>query len=443
MPFELLKYLQPTQYFQLKFKSGEYIFPKSEFLPKTILSQIESDRQYKSDLSIAYDLSWQAIQKGYVGNAPRYNHFDPLPIPDNYRFLRKNFNKTWVFYVLILRLFSFKNPFKELGAYLNTRNVNRINYVKSALSYDAFGSFESGLLKRMPLVSVIIPTLNRYDYLKDVLRDLEQQTYTNFEVIIVDQTTLFQEDFYEGWHLNLCFWHQKDKALWRARNTAIASAKGDYILLYDDDSLIDPDWISAHLRVLDFFKADISSGISLSVKGAKTPENYSIFRVSDQIDTGNVLIKKTVFKKIGLFDEQFEKQRMGDGEFGLRAYLYGFLNISNPYANRIHLKAGTGGLRQMGSWDAFRPTKFFAPRPIPSVLYLYRRYFGKAAARLALLRTIPLSIFPYQFKKRKLLLILGVFVTLLLTPLVLCQVLLSWRLSGKKIKQGPLIETLE
>ena len=44
----------------------------------------------------------------------------------------------------------------------------------------------------------------------------------------------------------------------------------------------------------------------------------------------NVLIKKVVFDKCGLFDRQFEKQRMGDGEFGTRIYLSGFKNISNP-----------------------------------------------------------------------------------------------------------------
>src|SRR3546814_19276689 len=74
-----------------------------------------------------------------------------------------------------------------------------------------------------------------------------------------------------------------------------------------------------------------------------------------------------------LFDRQFEKQRMGDGEFGLRAYLSGCIGISNPNAKRIHLKVGNGGLRQIGSWDGFRPTKLFATRPIPRLLYLPRR----------------------------------------------------------------------
>src|SRR5690606_21009223 len=116
-----------------------------------------------------------------------------------------------------------------------------------------------------PKISVIIPTLNRYKYLKDVMLDLEKQTYKNFEVIVVDQTEPFQEEFYKNWNLNLIYWHQKEKALWKARNEAIEKATGEYILLYDDDSLIDADWIYEHLKCLDFFKADISSGVSLSV----------------------------------------------------------------------------------------------------------------------------------------------------------------------------------
>ena len=62
---------------------------------------------------------------------------------------------------------------------------------------------------------------------------------------------------------------------------------------------------------------------------------------------------------------------------------------------------------------------------------------------MALLRTVPLSILPYQFKKNKLFLILGAGITILIMPFVLVQVWRAWRLSGEKIKQGPLIDTLK
>ena len=121
----------------------------------------------------------------------------------------------------------------------------------------------------------------------------------------------------------------------------------------------------------------------------------------------------------------------------------GFLNISNPYAERLHLKVGSGGLRQMGSWDGFRPKKLFDPRPIPSVIYLYRKYYGNYRTRLSLLKTIPPSIMPYRFKKNKNMLLLGIIISVLLTPFILLQVNISWRKASKKLTQGPLIGELK
>ena len=64
--------------------------------------------------------------------------------------------------------------------------------------------------------------------------------------------------------------------------------------------------------------------------GAKIPEDYAYFKWSAQLDTGTVLFSKQMMNDTGMFDRQFEKQRMGDGEFGLRSYLCGKTNISNP-----------------------------------------------------------------------------------------------------------------
>ena len=143
-----------------------------------------------------------------------------------------------------------------------------------------------------------------------------------------------------------------------------------------------------------------------------------------------------------LFDRQFEKQRMGDGEFGLRAYLAGFKNISNPKAKRVHLKVSEGGLRQMGSWDAWRPKNFFSPRPIPSVLYLLRSYFGDAAARRNIILAILPSVVPYRFKNNKALLLLGTAIGILTLPLMSISVIRSWRLASVKCHEGPKVEKL-
>jgi len=296
------------------------------------------------------------------------------------------------------------------------------------------------LLQKNYKVSIIIPTLNRYQYLRDALIDLENQTYKNFEVIVVDQSNPFQEDFYKQFGVEIILIRQEARALWQARNSAVKVSRGELILLFDDDSRVEKDWVEQHIKCLDYFDCEISSGASISVAGGKVPSHYSFFRWGDQIDTGNALLKKSVFREVGLFDLQFNGQRMGDGEFGIRAFLSGFKNVNNPLAMRIHLKVKEGGLREMGSWDAFRPTKLFSPRPIPSVLYLSRRYFGNYSSLLMLIVNIPMSIIPYKYKGNTILITLSMFAILLILPFLLIQVLISWRISLKMILEGPKIE---
>lgn len=437
MIFNFLKYLKPIWYFNLKSNKDFGYFP-TEFQLQEAGCVFKKENSYTSKESIARDLAWTAFQSGFINEKQEVGldiwSKTNLPLADEYLFLKKNFHTAWVLYVLIIRIFTFNNPLKEYVAFNKHKNVKRIDYSNQVYSYPKYQDYSSELVKEAPLISVVIPTLNRYQYLKDVFIDLEKQTYKNFEVIVVDQTEPFQDDFYKGWNFNLTYWHQQEKALWKARNEAIQKAKGDYILLYDDDSLVEPDWIEEHLKCLDFFKADLSSGVSLSVVGAEIPKHYRYFRWSEQLDTGNVLLKKEIFYKIGFFDLQFEKQRMGDGEYGLRCYLNGYKNISNYKAKRIHLKVSQGGLRQMGSWDGWRPKKLFGPRPVPSVLYLSRKYFGNKTTSFLLTKEIIPSLVPYKYKGSKFGKVFIFLLTLFVLPLVFFQVYLSWKAASKMLK---------
>ena len=134
--------------------------------------------------------------------------------------------------------------------------------------------------------------------------------------------------------------------------------------------------------------------------------------------------------------------RMGDGEFGVRAYLSGFRNISNSKAYREHLKSSKGGLRNFGYWDAFRSKNIFAAKPVPSVLYFWRKYWGNKTALLSCIVTIPFALLPYKFKSTFGSSIVSCFLFILFLPIIIFQVSCAWVKSTNMIKKGSMVEKL-
>ncbi|MFZ1320763.1 MAG: glycosyltransferase family A protein [Ignavibacteria bacterium] len=450
--FKIIKYLNPGWYFNLIpvdslsysiccFNSDVMKFPDE------LERIIYPDDRFETKTAIDLDAGFQAWNRGAMMTADnisidKIQHKENISVKDEYIFIRKYYKWHRVYYYLIKNLLSFNNPFKEIGAFISTRDIERTELINPHLDYEGYKNYESDILKNNPKVSVIIPSLNRYQYLKDVLEDLEKQDYKNFEVIIADQTDVPNKEFYDKFNLDLKLIFQEGKGQWLARNEAARKCKGDYFLFFDDDSRVDKDWISEHLKGLDYFNADISAGVSLSTVGDAIPENYSFFRWADQFDSGNAMVKREVFEKTGMFDRQFDKMRMGDGEFGLRAYLAGFKSISHPFAKRIHLKVSSGGLRQMGSWDAFRPKNFFSPRPVPSVLYLYRKYYPTEFVTNAMIIGLLPSLIPYKWKGKKYLYPLGALAAIFILPVLLIQLGISWKRSSEMLKEGDKIEWL-
>ncbi|MDN5205384.1 glycosyltransferase family A protein [Fulvivirgaceae bacterium BMA10] len=446
--FSFYKYIRPTWYFNRAPNFGETPYwVDYRKLDSHHQDLITYDTSYSCDEASLWDAAFQAWQKGILmhdGGLSLANSDRKPSVYDNYKFVKKYFNPAWLIYILVMRIFSFKNPIKEIVGFFKALNVKRENIYQVHEEHRGYNNYKAEIVTEKPTVSVILPTLNRYSYLKDAIEDLGKQEIKPLEIIVIDQTDDPDKAFYDQFdQLPLKLIFQDQKGQWLARNRAIQMSEGDYILMFDDDSRIDPDWVTEHLKALEYFKADISAGVSLSTVGAAIPENYSYFRWADQFDSGNALIKREVFEKVGLFDRQYDGQRMGDGEFGMRAYLAGYLSISHPYAKRIHLKVPVGGLRQMGSWDGFRPKKLFAPRPIPSVLFLFRKYFGKRLAILSLMNSVPPSIIPYKFKRNRIMLFFGALLSILILPIVFIQVMKSWKLSSVMIKEGDRIESLD
>ena len=444
--FLSLKIIKPIWFFHLR-SNGKILWPN----PQLTEPNIRIDDQYLSIKSATLEASFLMIMRGwippkdddYISIGSKYFNHRPK-ICDEFRFIRKNFNPLWSIIFTIYCILTLKNPVKIIKSYIKSNRISRIPLFSDLNVKHKFSDRDGlNLLDLEPPVRIIIPTLNRYDNLNNLLKDLENQKYNNFFITIVDQSNPFDENFYKNFKLDIKVIRQNNPGLWKARNNAIMKTQENIIALLDDDSRIESDWIINHLKCLDYFKVMISSGVSISSVGAKVPENYSFFRLSDQIDTGNVFFYKEVFEICGLFDEQFEGMRMGDGEFGLRSYKKGFISISNPVSKRVHLKVKKGGLRQLGSWDAFRPTNILGPRPIPSLIYLVLIYFDQEVLLRYFFKTVPFVLCPYSWKGTYRGYFLSLFLFISFFPFVLLQVSKSYKIAKKMLESGQKIRIIE
>ncbi|MCU1370361.1 MAG: putative glycosyltransferase [Ilumatobacteraceae bacterium] len=370
----------------------------------------------------------------------------PLTEHDRFVFLRRTFGRKWVAYAALRRVLRHRRP-------VRVRRAHRSSGASCAAVPPVTGT--GPVLTRKPVappadpsVTVVIPTLGRYELLGGVLDDLAKQTVPATQVVVVDQNDRDKRDpaFYErhAERLPLEVVFQDERGQWISRNEAVRRATGEWIAFVDDDSDLVPDFIERHLEGLVTYDADLTTGASLAVVGAPIPDNYAFFRMADQWDSGNGLCHRSLLERFGLFDQQFDRQRRGDAEFGLRVQLGGALVVHVPKAIRTHHKAETGGLRTYGSWDGFRSRDRSGPLPVPAMRYYTARYLTPRQAREDLLIGLLQAIVPYELKRRATPVQWAGFVAaeLLHVPSTIRRVRRSGEIAREMVREGPSIDPL-
>ena len=107
-------------------------------------------------------------------------------------------------------------------------------------------------MKNSPKISVIIPCYNQGDFLKETCNSVKQQTYTNWEAIIVNDGST---DNTENIALKICeadsrfqYYKKENGGLSSARNFGLEKSNGDYIQFLDSDDLLLPEKFSISLQ---------------------------------------------------------------------------------------------------------------------------------------------------------------------------------------------------
>lgn len=311
-----------------------------------------------------------------------------IPLRDEFLFTHLTQGRRMKYWTLFRTLFAQYAPLPKIA-----RDARRA-FSHPRTKYQAYSSNQVDL-KDVQLdagdyrVSVLIPTVDRYPYLRVVLDQLRAQTVRPTEVIIVDQTdgplrdTTIPQNYSD---LPITLIYQDEAGQCSSRNAGLMIAHGDHILLLDDDVEMDEKLIENHLKVLWFFGADVSSGAVVELDGQCKADDF--IQLSGVFPAGNSMLRRTTLEASGLFDLAYDKGQTADGDLGMRIHLSGALMIYNPQVSVLHHRAPRGGLRKHKARIITRSSSRsrLLHRRLPHATECYRmmRYFDDAQVREAL-----------------------------------------------------------
>jgi GT2 family glycosyltransferase len=222
-----------------------------------------------------------------------------------------------------------------------------------------------------PRVSVVIPNWNTLRFLDTCLSSLRRQTFRDFETILSDSGStddsldFVAENFPEVKVAAL----GENRGFAAAANAGIKNCAGDLIVLLNNDTEQDEDWLASLVRASDsypeagFFACKMvrfddrrfldGAGDALRLSGlpyrlGHGERDCGQFERSSYVFgacAGAAMYRRRMLDEIGLFDEDFESY-CEDGDLSFRAQLAGFRCLYVPDAVVYHVGGGaTGGKR--------------------------------------------------------------------------------------------------
>lgn len=214
------------------------------------------------------------------------------------------------------------------------------------------------------LISIIILNYNGSGFLQDCLKSVFSSNYPNFEVILVDNASTDNSlrDAYDEFskYKNLKFIkNDKNYLFTGGNNIGIREAKGDYIIILNNDTVVEHDWLNlipekmeskdiaaaqpkiyaydSNPLTLDYIGGTINKcGYAIGIgMGEADRGQYDSLR--DIFYTGGaaMIIKKKVLKEVGLFDEKFG-MHWEDTDLCWRIRLAGYKIITIPESVIYH-----------------------------------------------------------------------------------------------------------
>jgi GT2 family glycosyltransferase len=229
-----------------------------------------------------------------------------------------------------------------------------------------------------PLVSLVIPTKDKLEYLESCINSiLQKTTYPNYEIIIVDNQSADKstQEYFKRIQKQdrrvsvLSYSHPFNFSA--INNHAVYAARGDLIgLLNNDIEVISPDWLTemashalrpeigcvgAKLYYTD--ETIQHAGVILGIGGVaghshkyfqRSAQGYfqrlTVIQNFSAVTAACLLVRKKVYMEVGGFEEDSLKVAFNDIDFCLKVKSVGYRNLWTPYAELYHHESISRGL---------------------------------------------------------------------------------------------------
>jgi GT2 family glycosyltransferase len=262
------------------------------------------------------------------------------------------------------------------------------------------------------LVSVIIPVYNGEEYLELLINSIKTQTYSNIEIIAIDNNSLDNSvKLLKSKYQNeiKIIQNKKNLGYCIASNQGLENSNGEHILFLSQDRIFENDWIEKTVtkmksdpkigcvigKIISKDEEYTEYGISYDIYGGsivkKSPEEENLF-----YQGGAILVRKNILDKIGGFDPEFFMYQE-DVDLCWRIWLCGFKVklVKNAISYDNGRIVNSSIIKDKITVDFKDPNLTNMP------LYIYYNSFGKNRIRimlknyskLNLIKRLPMTFF--------------------------------------------------
>ncbi|MES2795091.1 MAG: glycosyltransferase family A protein, partial [Bacteroidota bacterium] len=147
----------------------------------------------------------------------------------------------------------------------------------------------------MHFFSLIIPIFNRPDELDELLQCIDNQSFINFEVIVVEDGSSLKCDHivrkYES-KIDLKYFYKENGGQGFARNYGLERAKGDFFIILDSDALIESNYLEIVNQAIDSQLVDLFGGPDREHPSFSPIQKAISYSMTSVFTTGGIRGKK-------------------------------------------------------------------------------------------------------------------------------------------------------